>query len=413
MQQNQTKILFVTKHVAHAKMAMAGNQIFYHTLLSFCEDSRFECAFVTVRKQSEDFQQMKNAFGQKAKDFSLALPKAMTLFTHLFYHSFLRVFLSCFRADWFLLDPIYRFYFKKAIRNVQNAGFQPEVIVLEWTEVLFLEDFCKKLFPNAKIVTTEHDVSFVKLERRFKNQPKLQKKLVQPFIKKEINVLSKVDLVRVLSKDDRQTLLNHAIAAEKIRLVAPFFQKKNLAAARNIKNQVVFFGALNRSENSEAVQWFIDNVFVSYKLQSLVTFVVVGGGNAQLPKQYQHVEGVLFTGFVEDPAQIFVESLCMVVPLVNGGGIKIKVLEGMTCSLPVLTNEIGMEGIGGKDGVQYIHCQEPKQYEIAIKTLLEKTALRIEIGNHAREWINEHFDYQKDLERYKTELFHLSNRGVS
>ncbi len=256
-------------------------------------------------------------------------------------------------------------------------------------------------------MATEHDVTFTRLGRKFRNKDWIRKRLAASFREKEIDSLNNIDLVRVLSRDDRQTLVKHHIAPDKIRLAAPYFQKKNLAASANARNQVVFYGALNRSENREAVQWFIEKVFRPFQLRQYVSFVVVGGGNARLKEQYSHVDGVQFMGYVEDPASIFVESLCMVVPLVNGGGIKIKVLEGMTCSLPVLANEIGMEGIGGEDGVEFIYCKTPKEYEQAIKALVERPLLRWTIGNHAREWVNEHFDYQKDLEAYKTELLQL------
>lgn len=403
-----TKVLFITKHAVHNTIAMAGHQVFNNTLMSFCQDERFDCAWLTVQKDSDDFRKMKATFGGTSGDFSLLLPKWATLFTYLFYNSFLRVFLSSFRSDWYLLDPFYRFYFKKAIKRAKYARFQPDVIVLEWTEVLFLEQYCRELFPQAKIVCTEHDVTFVKLERKFKRRRDILRKVVVPFRKAELQALTNVDLVRVLSKDDRQTLIDNHIEPDKIRLAAPFFQKKNLEAAQDLKMQVVFYGALNRSENSEAVQWFIEKVFKPFQLSKKVTFVVVGGGNKRLKAEYGSVVGVEFTDYVEQPATIFTASLCMVVPLVNGGGIKIKVLEGMTCSLPVLTNEIGMEGIGGEDGVEYVHCKTPEQYAQAIDALLQRPTLRWSIGNNAREWVNQHFDYEKDLDAYKNELLNLS-----
>ncbi|WP_447642211.1 MULTISPECIES: glycosyltransferase [Chitinophagaceae] len=399
------KILFITKHAVHEKMAMAGNQIFYHTLLSFCRDSRFDCAFLTVQKNNNpDLEKMRSAFGANTQDFSQTLPKLWTFFTYLFYRTLLRRLLSLLHPSWYLLDPVYRSFFKKAILNAKSQGFVPDAIVLEWTEVLFLLEFCKQNFPQAKIVVTEHDVTFVKLQRRFKGSTFYQRWLVTPFQQQELKLLQKADLVRVLSKDDRQILVDNHIGISKIRLVAPYFQKKNLVAADDIKPQIVFYGALNRSENYEAVQWFIEQAYQPFQLSQLVSFIIVGGGSAKLMAQYASVPGVRFTGYVEDPSAVFVESLCMVVPLLNGGGIKIKVLESMACSLPVLTNEIGVEGIGGRSGIEYIHCDTPMQYERAIKNLLDNPTQRKDIGNHARTWVNEHFDYQSDLDVYKQTL---------
>lgn len=409
MPDNKNNILFVSKHPVHAKMAMAGNQFFYHTLMSFCNDEQFDIGVITVQKQGADFQKMSSELEGKAQNFSIVLPKLMTLFTYLFYNTKLRILLFFVKAEWYLLDPIYRFYFKKAIKKAKRDGFWPKVIVLEWTEVLFLEKFCKEIFPHTKIVVTEHDVSFTKVERRFVHQPKLQKKLVEPFKKRELEALQSIDIVRVLSIDDQKILENNHIPKERIRLVAPFFQKKDRLAKIPYENQIVFYGALGRSENSEAVEWFIDNVYEPFKLSEKVSLVIVGGGNGKLNAQYPNVLGVHFAGYVEQPDEIFVESLCMVVPLLNGGGIKIKVLEGMTCSLPILTNKIGIEGIGGENGVEYLHCETAKDYNDAICLLLDKPERRKAIGENARNWINQHFDYQKDLDNYKLELLQLCN----
>ncbi|PZP40290.1 MAG: hypothetical protein DI598_19415, partial [Pseudopedobacter saltans] len=207
MQDKKASILFVSKHAVHEKMAMAGNQFFYHTLLSFCQDNRFDVGIITVQKKGEDLSNMQEAFRSKASDFSVALPRLMTLFTYFFYNTKLRIWLSSLRADWYLLDPIYRHFFKKAIKKANEKGFKPDIVVLEWTEVLFLEGFCKKLFPQAKIVVTEHDVSFTKVDRRFQNEPNIKKRLVLPFKQKELSALQKVDIIRVLSKDD-QVILN-------------------------------------------------------------------------------------------------------------------------------------------------------------------------------------------------------------
>ena len=406
---NPKKILFISKHAVHQKMAMAGNQFFYQTLLSFCQDERFDVAWMTVQKEGEDYRLMRSEFAGKSKDYSKRLPNWLTLFTHIFYHTRLRQLLSFIRADWYLLDPINRFYFKSAINRAFAEGYRPDIIVLEWTEVLFLEDYCREKFPNAKLVVTEHDVTFVKLQRLYKDNPTVLRKLIKPLQAKELSALNNMDLIRVLSRDDETILKKCGITSGKIRVVTPFFQRKNRQSSNDIKPQIIFYGALNRSENIEAVQWFIEKVFVPFDLGKRLEFVVIGGGNKSLKEHYIGYKGVVFTGFVSSPDDIFVNSLCMVVPLLNGGGIKIKVLEAMTCSLPVLTNEIGIEGIGARDRSEFFYCNQPKQYKEVIASLLTDLELRRTVGENAKNWIEDHFDYEKDLHNYKKELLVSDN----
>ena len=41
----------------------------------------------------------------------------------------------------------------------------PDVVILEFTQMLLMIDIVKKYFPNAKIFASEHDVSFLRCKR--------------------------------------------------------------------------------------------------------------------------------------------------------------------------------------------------------------------------------------------------------
>jgi glycosyltransferase involved in cell wall biosynthesis len=51
------------------------------------------------------------------------------------------------------------------------------------------------------------------------------------------------------------------------------------------------------------------------------------------------------TGFMADPADQFARAHLALAPLFQGAGVKVKVLECLAAGLPVLTTEIGSEGI--------------------------------------------------------------------
>ena len=70
---------------------------------------------------------------------------------------------------------------------------------------------------------------------------------------------------------------------------------------------------------------------------------------------------ITVTGFVKEISKYFEQSLCLVAPLVLGAGIKIKVLEAMSAGLPVLTNQIGIEGIPAQNGIHYYYCERPQE----------------------------------------------------
>ena len=56
-------------------------------------------------------------------------------------------------------------------------------------------------------------------------------------------------------------------------------------------------------------------------------------------------------------------------PLILGAGIKVKILEAMYSGIPVLTNDIGIEGIEAEDKKDYYHCVTAEEYEKVIRTI--------------------------------------------
>ena len=102
------------------------------------------------------------------------------------------------------------------------------------------------------------------------------------------------------------------------------------------------------------------------------------------------------TGFVENVEPYFETALCSLVPLLLGAGIKVKVLESMSAGVPVLTNNIGIEGIPAKDGLEYLHCETADDYISAITKLAGDEKLRNLLSENGRKFIKETFDYERD-----------------
>lgn len=397
------KIFFISKYVVHNKVTMAGHQVFNYYLNRFCDDEQFEVSYLVVQKNDSSYHKMRDEFNGRANDFSIKIPKVLTAITYLFYkYNFIRLLFGIIKPDWYYLDPIYGFYYKKAIRRANKSGYSPDIIVFEWTEMIFLNSYCDDFFDKAIRVATEHDVSFIKLERQYADSRFINRFFVNKFKLLELSILKNLNFIVVLSSDDKQRLNDAGIGIDKIHVISPYYQR--FAVIRDVVNpQIVFYGAMNRLENEEAVIWFIENVYNSLELDKIVDFVVVGAGVSEtLIKNNSKNERIKFTGYVEHPGEYLKSALCMVVPLTLGGGIKIKVLEAMSCSLPVLTNQIGIEGINAKDTVSYIHCEKPKDYSDAIKLLLENPGLGNQIGKNGKELVDNYYDFYSSYEKYKS-----------
>jgi glycosyltransferase involved in cell wall biosynthesis len=86
--------------------------------------------------------------------------------------------------------------------------------------------------------------------------------------------------------------------------------------------------------------------------------------------------------------------------LVLGAGIKVKVLEGMSAGLPVITNEIGIEGIDAVDGKDYIYAEKPEEYAAAIEKLLNDKVYRMSMSVSAKEFLAAEFNLETNMKKF-------------
>lgn len=406
---NKIKILFISRHIVNSDVYQAGHRIFSYYLTNFCSDGNFDVGYIVLQKNNEVFNKMKAEY-PNARDFSIYLPKYFRLFTYLSYNTIIRYLLALFSPKWYQLDPLQERLYKKAISKVKNSGWSPDIITFEWTDMMFLQEHSRRLFENAVFMGTEHDVTFKRLQRKYKDNFLLKTFFLERFKQCELKEVRKLDVAVVLSSDDRSLLIENGISENRVLLLAPFFERYNQPQSE-LKPQILYFGAMSRVDNLSAVEWFIDNVLVRFHLNQTIKFVVIGGGTPEKTlAKYKGVKNVEFKGFVDSPAEYFQTSLCMVVPLIFGSGIKIKILEAMSGSLAVITNNIGIEGINAIAGTDYLHCETPEEYNEAINKFIADPELAKQIGVNGSVMVDSNYNFEKSYNEYKDLIIKLSGK---
>lgn len=301
------------------------------------------------------------------------------------------------KCSGFIRHDILSFLYATA-KDLKQGGYSPNYILLDWTQAIFLAKKIKRLFPNAKLLCVEQDVTYLKYERIYK-----QSKTLKTKIKNKIKYLSlkwaeltslkyASEIVTFNCKDAE--LLKRENQALNIRVIAPYFEKYNHAVYKNTSADIVFYGAMSRPENYNAVVWFIENVFSHLSLQ--FRFIIAGAYPDKILDAYKS-DRILITGYVENPISIFENALCLAVPLLLGAGIKIKILEGMSSGIPVITNSIGIEGIPAKAGIDYIHCETAEEYIKAIGKLYDDRTAAAKIGKNGKQFLENTFNYERDM----------------
>ncbi len=287
----------------------------------------------------------------------------------------------------------------RTAKKLKDTNYNPEYIIFDWTQVTFFSKKIKKLFSNSKIISVEQDVCYLNYYRRIINSngflEKVYNKIRYRIVKNnELNALSLADEVVVFNKKDADLLRNDSSKIRSIRIVSPYYHSfLTLKRSDSPNKNILFYGAMNRMENYEAATWFIENVFNN--LDYSYNFLIIGNAPPEKLMKYNS-DRIKVLGFVEDISPYFADSLCLVVPLLVGAGIKIKVLEGLSAGIPVLTNDIGIEGIPAKNNIEYLHCTDSQDYINAITKLANDKSFCSTISENAKLFMRENFNFEND-----------------
>lgn len=394
--------MFISPYVPYDKVGHAGGQVHNYYVKKMHKDSQLELKIVTFAEEEEckkiDFEEYKISA-------DVIVKKKGTLAN--FYRKSLNATrkFNVFEKSAGMMSNYMKVSVSASLRKMKKQGYSPDVIILEWTPTITLIDVVKGFYPKAKIISVEHDVSFLLFERLYLTETSQSKKFIRKIkynnlLKFECEQLRKSDKILTLNYKDKNLLLNQQIEEEKIDVITPYYSKLTYSDNRKNNKKLLFFGAMDRKENYESCIWFIDNVLKKLlEIDNQFTFYIVGSKPPKKLLEYQS-ENVIVTGFVESVDQYFLDCMCMVAPLVMGAGIKVKILEGMSSGIPILTNDIGIEGIPAIDGKDYLHCTSPEEYINTIINLANGKYNLSEISRNSAELLRNEFDLEKSFKKY-------------
>jgi len=218
----------------------------------------------------------------------------------------------------------------------------------EFTASAFYMDY---IHQRAKKIFVEHDITYQAIERKIEVSTGIKKFLysMEYYRQKkwELEKLHRADEIIVLNKKDKNILLNDGIQAKSIRILEPAIDPafKNIQRKDIEKHSILFFGALNRKENVDAVLWFVHDIYPSVLKKFEDSKLYVIGANPPSKISKLNSNNVIITGFVNNPAKYFETCQVAIAPLRMGAGIKIKLLEYLAARLPIVATSVGAEGI--------------------------------------------------------------------
>lgn len=303
------------------------------------------------------------------------------------------------------LSPQRQKFFIKSVEDLKTSGYKPDCIILEFTHCILLAEKMKQIFPNVPIVGSSHDVSYKGSQRIFdyeKNKIKkfFRKRQYENLKVREISALSLLDYIIPQNQNDISILKSNEILKDKkYHKIVPYYDSYAEIERKPDGKTIIFYGSMSRKENYLSVIEFIENAF--FKLQSDKELVIIGGNPPEILKNYES-DKIHITGFLplEEVKQYFSTCECMIVPLILGSGIKVKILEALSGAVPVITNNIGNEGIFAKDREQIVLCKNSNEFIQVLDNYSVSSSDLQKIGQNGKKYVLSEFSLEESRKEY-------------
>jgi polysaccharide biosynthesis protein PslH len=184
---------------------------------------------------------------------------------------------------------------------------------------------------------------------------------------------------------------------------------------RERRNTLIYNGSLTYDLNEEAVDWFLAAVMPLIHAQIPEARLTVTGRKtpAHDAKYASAVadKTLVFTGFVADINTVLQAAAICVVPLLQGGGTRLKILEAWALGVPVVSTTIGASGLGAVSGTNCLLADTPEAFADAVIRLLSGSELAQSLAHNARCHVEAKFDWRQIGEDFNQLLGKLPQGG--
>ncbi len=243
---------------------------------------------------------------------------------------------------------------------------------------------------NLPKIFVHHEIRYKRLEMEYqtlKNKTLRDLWHIKATKDLEISLLNQYDKVLTVSKQDTQYLIEAGVKKELLHTSpSPIsFKHHDLNTPFKFKNKLVFLGPEAHYPNLDAVNWFLEESWPKIsKAHPEVKFQIISKWSEEFKKLHIDKPNIEFLGFVEDLSQAF-DGAIMIVPLRIVSGMRMKILEGISWRVPIVSTTDGAEGLPMIDGENCMIADTPEDFIQKVNQLIETPQIADEMVERSQD----------------------------
>lgn len=232
---------------------------------------------------------------------------------------------------------------------------------------------------SRPIILHQHNVEWLRFQQMAQASSGIKKLLLYwesvKLKRFELNLESDclIDYYTFLSSKDKDIFHStFKVSETKTRLIplgADEYEGETDLAHRG--TNIIFCAAMDAQMNVEAALWFAKEILpiISKKIEHVKFFIV--GREPQDEVKKLACENIIVSGTVESLDEYYCRADLIVIPLLHGGGVKVKLLEAIGRKKRIVTTSIGIEGTSFLPNIHIPVADEPVKFaELCVDVLL-------------------------------------------
>ncbi len=227
-----------------------------------------------------------------------------------------------------------------------------------------------------------------------------------PLVKRlEGSIFAHADGYSSVSEVDAEIMRRRA--PDRIPLVVPNgvdLERYTPRAEPSPEPVLLFVGDLRWQPNAEGVSWFARSVWPLLRERVPESRVEILGRGASDDLIRLADDRFVFLGDPDDTRTAWQRAALGIVPLLAGGGTRLKILEAAAMAVPVVSTSVGAEGLSFDPEREITVRDDPQDWVVAVARLLEDASVRKRIGESARARVEERYDWRIIGQAFANEL---------
>lgn len=311
----------------------------------------------------------------------------------------------------FLVNP---HYFRAASRLMEDID--ADIIQCQVLFTYLVGGFLKRMY-GKPLVLVQENAEYVK-------QVKFQAPRLVTYVLKWLERVACRDADRIVavSEVDKQHMVDlYGVPEERIHVINHCADEEVFSYDEDGRSKVrealgigkddfvlTYVGKMDAPHNTVATQYIAERIYPVVRERYPNSWFMIVGQNYEHLLEYER-DGLFFTGFVSSRKDVspnlpdhLSASDVVIVPMDRGSGTRLKILEAAACSRPIVSTEIGAEGLEFRDGEEILLTRDvDDQFIEFVLGLLADEAWRERLGRKARERLLERYSWEREVSRFE------------